>query len=308
MGNGINAVGQPFVFGDKMAIPTKDGRVQIAPINLNDSVFVGMNDFQNYLTSQPSANQDMFANAAQYDGNQFPMQGQSEKESNGSGGTLALLGLAALVGVGIWKHKEVKEQWKKLVDFFKGSAKEETKNIEDAAKNLEKDAANGTATTQQGTSDIKDTKQRLKLQYKSLKKDLVNTKSAADKEQIQKEMEQIKSELLYKSRGKNPELATKKRLQSQYNALKNELENTKSVADKEKIQKEMEQIESNLFNKSRGKKSSKLDPETKTRLQTQYDALKKEYETAKILSDKENIRKEMEKIESEMPEILKTKS
>lgn len=104
------------------------------------------------------------------------------------------------------------------------------------------------ATTTEATS-AEAMKTKLQSEHNSLKTELETTKSSADKQQIQQDMNKIEGELFNRSRGSKlikRVTATKEKLQSQLDALKKELETTKSPADKQKIEQEIAQIEADL--------------------------------------------------------------
>lgn len=94
--------------------------------------------------------------------------------------------------------------------------------------------------------------------------------------------------------------AMKTKLQSEHNSLKTEFETTKSSADKQQIQQDMNKIEGELFNKSRGSKLIKMVKATKERLQSQLEALQKELETTKSPADKQKIEQEIAQIKADL--------
>lgn len=114
-----NVAGRPIVIGTTVATPMQDGKVKLQDSKSGATATVEMEDFKNYLIANaPKAPQ---GDSVSFSGKTSEgAEEAAEDKKSGAGTALKVVGGLALVGVAIWKRKEIGEYAKKAIDYLKG--------------------------------------------------------------------------------------------------------------------------------------------------------------------------------------------
>lgn len=128
-----NVAGRPLVIGTTVATPTQDGKVQLHDSKTNQTATVEMEDFKQFLIANAPKMQQ--GDTTSFTSKTAEAGGEAADDKNsGAGSVLKVAGSLALVGVAIWKRKEIGEYAKTAVNYLKGKFGKGGKDVEQAVE------------------------------------------------------------------------------------------------------------------------------------------------------------------------------